>query len=113
MLDSTAGGGLASGEPPFEGVCREAFEEASIPLDVSRARLRPAGVISVLHVDDAGEVAADVDYVHDLELPVHLIPRPDDGEVERFDLLTVDALIEALFEGRFMPGAWAVRGKPD
>ena len=113
MLDSTAGGGLTSGEAPLEGLIREAYEEASLPPELSRARLRPAGVISVLHIDEGGEVAADVDYVYDLHLPADVEPRPNDSEVDRFELFTVDQLIEALFAGRFMPGAWAALSRTD
>lgn len=106
MLDSTAGGGIASDESPFDTICREAFEEASLPIALCRQRIRHAGVISVLHIDeDKLEAAPDVDYCFDLRLEPDEVPRPNDGEAERFDLLSVDALIEALLARRFMPDA--------
>ena len=110
MLDSTAGGGLSPEESVFEGMCREALEEASLPLELSRSRMRGAGMISILNLTKDGLISRDVDYVYDLPLPADVVPKPSDGEVERFDLFTVEELIEALFAGRFMPGACIARG---
>ena len=107
MLDATAGGGLASGEAPLEAVVRETFEEASISPELCRSGLRPTGVTSILSVN-AGEIVANLNYTFDLPLTAEIVPRPNDAEVERFDLFTVDELIEALFERRVMPGARAV-----
>lgn len=38
-------------------------------------------------------------YCYDLELPADFIPKPVDGEVERFDLRPVEWVVEKVVEG--------------
>ena len=104
LLDSTVCGGLKADETAFEGICREAAEEASFSPALCRALMRPVGTIGSIGLTKDGMVSAGFDYVFDLQLPADAAPQMSDGEVERFDLYTVEELIEALFAGHFMPG---------
>jgi thiamine pyrophosphokinase len=64
---------------------KEAGEEASLPAELA-TRAVPAGRVSYVMANDEG-LRRDVLHVYDLELPEGLTPRPNDDEVERFELL--------------------------
>lgn len=109
MLDNTVAGGLMSGEDPLECIIREADEEASLPETLLRASVVPSGTVSYIYITDErsggekGLIYPECQWVYDLELPVDVIPRPKDGEVESFDLCTVEEIWEQLGRGRFKP----------
>ena len=109
MLDNTVAGGIATGEDAFEGLVREAAEEASLPADLVRQRTKAAGVVSYFHIRDSragGEtdlLQPEVQYVYDLELPEGVVPNPSDYEVEEFYLMSVDEVKQRLSKGEFKP----------
>jgi isopentenyldiphosphate isomerase len=87
MLDNTVAGGQPENLGLMENVVKECFEEASIPLEISR-RAKPVGAITYCY--QAGmELKPDVQYVFDLELPDGFVCRSNDGEVESFELWPV------------------------
>lgn len=108
MMDNTVAGGLSTGEKPFECLIRESMEEASLPEEISR-RAIACGTMTYFHVRDeraGGEVGLcqpECQYVYDLVLPDHVIPRPGDDEAVDFQLLTVKETQEAMAQGRFKP----------
>ena len=55
--------------------------------------------MSYAYLDEDGNARRDVLYCYDLELPADFIPRPMDGEVERFDLRPVEWVVEKVVEG--------------
>lgn len=109
MLDNTVAGGLATHESPFEGLVREASEEASLPSSLVRSRTKAVGSVTYFHIRDeraGGEtklLQPEVQYVYDLELPTDVVPKPSDDEVEEFYLMGVDEVREALKKGEFKP----------
>lgn len=111
MLDNTVAGGISSGETPLETLVREAVEEASLPEELVRKRVRAAGTVTYVHVRDrraGGETGLDqpeCQYVYDLELDPeeHVIPRPNDDEVESFSLWSLAEVKKALARGEFKP----------
>jgi len=109
MLDNTVAGGFMTGEDFFECMVREADEEASLSADLVRQRAQEVGTISYIYVTDErsggepGLIYPEVQWVYDLELPADVVPSPKDGEVERFDLCTVEEAQEHLARGRFKP----------
>jgi len=114
MLDNTVAGGIATGEDAFEGLVREAAEEASLPEDIVRKNVTATGVVSYFHIRDSraggetGLLQPEVQYIYDLELPEDVIPKPSDDEVEEFYLLTVDEVKEKLRDGEFKPNCAVV-----
>ena len=55
--------------------------------------------MSYSYLDEEGNVRRDVLFCYDLELPPGFTPTPLDGEVERFDLRSVDWVLEKVLEG--------------
>ncbi|KAI1461216.1 hypothetical protein F4805DRAFT_317071 [Annulohypoxylon moriforme] len=114
MLDSTVAGGIRDGHTPLDTLIHEADEEASLPEELVRERVRSVGVLTYLCVtaDDflgeKGLVIPDIIYVHDLELPADVVPKPNDDEVEVFYSMSVGEVQEALLNGEFKPDSAAV-----
>ena len=109
MLDNTVAGGISVTEKPFEGLVREAAEEASLPENVVRKGAKACGAISYFHVRDkraggeTGLLQPEIQYVYDIELPSDIVPKPCDDEVEEFYLWNVGEVQHALAEGQFKP----------
>ena len=109
MLDNTVAGGMSTGEQPFECAVREGMEEASLPEDIVKTRAVPTGCVTYVYVRDSraggetGLLQPEVEYVYDIKLPVDLVPKPCDTEVEEFNLLSVAQCKEALANGEFKP----------
>lgn len=108
MKDNTVAGGVSTGEQPFNCLIREAEEEASLPEDIVRSA-KAVGTLTYFHVRDAraggetGLCQPEVQYLYDLELPSHIVPRPGDNEAVDFQLLTVEETREAMAKGEFKP----------
>lgn len=109
MLDNTVAGGIATGESPLASMIRESAEEASLSEDFVREHIRPVGTVTYFHIRDhraGGEtrlLQPECQYVYDLELPDDIVPKPNDDEVESFQLKSVDEVKEALQKGEFKP----------
>jgi 8-oxo-dGTP pyrophosphatase MutT (NUDIX family) len=106
-MDNTVGGGATTGEDHFDCMLREAKEEASLPGKWMRENAKVVGTISYFFVRDAraagelGFLDRSMQFIYDVELPSHIVPKPLDGEVEEFYLWTIDQTVEALKEGQF------------
>jgi len=98
--DSTVAGGLTAGISPLECLIKECHEEASLTESFVKPRLRPAGCVTSVF-KDSGWVYPEFDYIYDLELPWGVQPRPNDGEVQHFQLLPTEHVISLLFDFRF------------
>ncbi|KUM64238.1 hypothetical protein ACN42_g2878 [Penicillium freii] len=111
MLDSTAAGGLGAGKLPIEALICEAQEEASIPEEIVRMKVKPMNNLTYFHIrgDQAGGEAGlfqpEIEYTYELELDPSTIPKPRDSEVECFSLYTVDEVLYALKRGQFKPNS--------
>ncbi|KAI0381584.1 hypothetical protein F5Y04DRAFT_254882 [Hypomontagnella monticulosa] len=114
MLDATVAGGIKAGSTPLDTVIVEADEEASLPEDLVRAGVRSVGVLTYISVTgpefpgEKGLVIPDIIYIYDLELPNHVIPKPNDDEVEVFYSMTIEEVQKALLNGEFKPDSAAV-----
>ncbi|KAI1210716.1 NUDIX hydrolase domain-like protein [Annulohypoxylon truncatum] len=114
LLDSTVAGGIRDGETPLDTLIHEADEEASLPEELVRERVRSVGVLTYVcaTADDfpgeKGLVIPDIIYVHDLELPGDVVPKPNDDEVEVFYSMSVEEVRERLLNGEFKPDSAAV-----
>ncbi|KAK4193811.1 putative NUDIX hydrolase 3 superfamily [Podospora australis] len=116
MLDNAVAGGLMTNEDPFECIIREADEEASLPEDVMRKNTVETGIITYIQITDertggeAGYIYPECQWVYDLELPSDnsVVPTPKDGEVESFNLRTVEEIQEQLAQGLWKPNCAVV-----
>lgn len=97
--DSMVGGGMSSGSSAFQTALAEAGEEAPIPADLL-SNLKPSGGISFFFENERG-LYPSVEYVYDLELPAHFVPRNSDGEVDAFELVPVAEVIERILSSAY------------
>jgi 8-oxo-dGTP pyrophosphatase MutT (NUDIX family) len=90
MFDNMVGGGIASGASAEATLVKEAWEEAGIQPPLA-AR---AAATSVLHVrrEVPDGLHAEILYVYDLMLPDAFVPANQDGEVQGFRLLELEAV---------------------
>ncbi len=105
QMDHVVAGGIPAGLSPAECLVKEAEEEASIPAEIA-ARAVPVGRISYVMANDEG-LRRDVLHCFDLELPEGLTPVPQDGEVERFELVPAAEMLRIVTERG--PGANGVK----
>jgi thiamine pyrophosphokinase len=94
LLDNLVAGGIPAGLSPEETLLKEAEEEASIPPELARQARRVARLSYIL--TNAEGLRRDVLHGFDLDLPEDFQPRPNDDEVERFELWPVQRVLEAV-----------------
>lgn len=92
-------GGLSAGFGIWETAIKEAGEEAGIPLNLL-AKLKSAGCVSLFFESELG-LFPNTEFVFDLELPPDFVPNNGDGEVETFELLSVNECIERIISTHF------------
>jgi 8-oxo-dGTP pyrophosphatase MutT (NUDIX family) len=109
MLDNSVAGGVATGGEPLECLIRESDEEASLPEELVREKVKAQGTITYIYIrepragGESGLIQPECQYVYDLELPDDVVPKPNDSEVEEFYLWTVEEVQGALARGEFKP----------
>lgn len=112
MLDSTAAGGIPSYESPFDTVVREAFEEASLPMDVVAAHAKLASAVTVDVFLAPYITQPGTDFVYDIELSGKewegIEPHSNDTEVEWFKLLSMEEIKQEMMAGRVKPTSAAI-----
>ena len=93
-LDNMVAGGQPSGITQQENLIKECREEASIPKKIAEAsKLR--GFVS--YTMQSGLILRrHVMFVYDLQLAPSFTPKPNDGEVEKFELLPVNEVMETV-----------------
>lgn len=100
-LDHIVAGGIPAGLGPDETLVKEAEEEASIPGTLA-ATARKVATISYIMAWDAPRQARgmrrDTLHVYDLVLPADFVPRPNDDEVQRFELWPIARVAEAVHD---------------
>lgn len=109
MLDNSVAGGISAGEDPWNSLMRESEEEASLPEDIARAAVE-VGAVTYFYVsgpDSGGEqglLQPECQLVYDLDLTGKNIElKPNDSEVEAFEVMNVDQTRAALASGEFKP----------
>lgn len=91
MLDHIVAGGVPEGISLMDNVIKECMEEAGIPEELTRQGVRPAGAISYETFSEKDDtIARVVLFNYDLHLPASFVPKPVDGEVEEFFLMTIN-----------------------
>ncbi|KAI8949296.1 hypothetical protein F4801DRAFT_580534 [Xylaria longipes] len=116
MLDATVAGGIAAGTTALETIIKEAGEEATLPPELVRTRVRSTGLLTYVSSTDAihgwpgesGLLCPGIVYTYDMELPEDVIPKPHDGEVGSYSLMSVGDVQAALLNNEFKPDAAVV-----
>jgi 8-oxo-dGTP pyrophosphatase MutT (NUDIX family) len=99
LLDTLVGGGIPSGQDPWQALLRECHEEAGIE-QMLATNARAAGVLQVCHEVPQG-LHSEILYVHDLEVAADFQPRNLDGEVGEFMCLTATETADRIANGEF------------
>ncbi|EUC61462.1 nudix hydrolase, partial [Rhizoctonia solani AG-3 Rhs1AP] len=105
FLDNSVAGGIPVGMTPFDSMVKECEEEASIAEDVARKHLKTVGAVSYFFQNVRGNLQPEVEYIYDMLCPSAddpaFVPKPLDGEVESFELMSWDAVIKKMKAGEF------------
>jgi thiamine pyrophosphokinase len=97
QLDNVVAGGIPAGLSPEETLVKEAGEEASLPAELAAQAVR-VGRVSYVMANEEG-LRRDVLHCFDLELPEGVVPRPNDEEVERFELMPAAQVLAEVRDG--------------
>lgn len=96
---------MGLGDTPLSTILRESAEEALLDSDYVSEYIRPVGVLPFPNRSPGGWILPGLYHLFDLPLPLDgsIHPRVNalDGEVEAFELLEVDEVLNRLLEGRF------------
>lgn len=105
FLDNSVAGGIPNGITPSESMIKECEEEASLAADVCKKAVRVAGAVSYFYQNVRGNLQPEVEYVYDMLCPSEddpaFVPKPLDGEVESFELMNWEAVVEKMHAGEF------------
>ncbi|KAH9479438.1 hypothetical protein JR316_0008032 [Psilocybe cubensis] len=108
-LDVTVVGGMGLGESAMDTILHESVEEALLDHDYVKEHIQSVGGLPFPNRSPKGWIIPGMYYLYDLELPPDgsLTPRINalDGEVEAFELLDVQNVLQNLVEGRFKPSS--------
>ncbi|QRW13353.1 NUDIX family hydrolase [Ceratobasidium sp. AG-Ba] len=105
MLDNSVAGGIPHGMTPFESMVKECEEEASLSEEISRKSVKAAGAVSYFFQNSRGNLQPEIEYVYDMLCPSAddpaYIPKPLDGEVESFELMSWEEVVKRMLAGEF------------
>jgi 8-oxo-dGTP pyrophosphatase MutT (NUDIX family) len=99
LWDTLMGGMVAANETPDSALERETWEEAGLRIAELQA-LQAVGRISVRRPVRQGYMVEHSD-VFEALIPAALTPVNQDGEVERFECLSPESLVERMADGQF------------
>lgn len=101
-LDNSVAGGIVAGDLPMESMVRECEEEASLGPSIVEKYIKQTGVLSYCYKTlKQGWIQPEVEYVYDLPLPADVTLQPKDGEVDHFELMTLDEIYDKMSQGKF------------
>ncbi|KAJ1033011.1 hypothetical protein NDA16_000290 [Ustilago loliicola] len=101
-LDNSVAGGIVAGDLPMESMVRECEEEANLESTLVEKHIKQTGVLSYCYkMVKQGWIQPEVEYVYDLPLPSDVTLQPKDGEVDHFELMTLDEIYDKMRQGKF------------
>lgn len=113
MLDNIVAGGIGYPHGIYDTVIKESVEEATLSQKEIEQRIRSVGVLSYvyfprdIHVaafdNESDFIVGEVEYIYDLQLSNDIIPKPNDGEVDSFNLLSLQEVIDSIVKKQFKP----------
>jgi 8-oxo-dGTP pyrophosphatase MutT (NUDIX family) len=98
-LDQMTAGGQPADLDLRENALKELAEEAGVDAAIAEAGLRSVGAISYVQEHETG-LKPDTMFCFDLRLPADFEPKNTDGEVERFELWSIDDVIRTVRDTR-------------
>ncbi|KAF8865666.1 thiamine pyrophosphokinase-related protein [Acephala macrosclerotiorum] len=104
MLDNTVAANLFSGQKPLEKIIRRAADEASIPIEYTSKHTKACGTVTYqMTRTNEGKPGCQhhVQYVYEMELAPNMVPKPFNGDVEKFKLMTLQEVVDALHRREF------------
>ena len=107
MWDTLMGGMVSAQDSLPDALARETWEEAGLRIHELEQLLHGGHVQFSRPCDEAegrGYMLERIDW-YSATVPASLKPRNQDGEVQRFELLTLDVIEDWLVQGRFTPEA--------
>lgn len=113
LLDNIVAGGIGYPYGIYETAIKESLEEANLEVDIIESNIQSAGAVSYLFYQGNAKsdmfnnqqsyIVGEVEYIYDLKLNKEIIPVPNDGEVDSFQLLSLQEVITALQKKEFKP----------
>lgn len=113
MLDNVVAGGIGYPHGINDTVIKESMEEANLSKENIEKNIRAAGVLSYIYFpqrldqvcfdSESAYIVGEVEYIFDLALSEDIVPRPNDDEVDSFNLLTLQETIDAIAKNEFKP----------
>ncbi|XP_033728823.1 nudix hydrolase 24, chloroplastic-like [Pecten maximus] len=103
LLDNMCAGGLSSGLGVRECAIKECQEEASVPMEMFSG-LHQTGCISYIYEDERG-IFPECEFTFDMLLPETFIPVNADGEVDHFELMSMEKIKEMIIDEEFKPNS--------
>ncbi len=94
LIDNIVAGGIPAGMNAATCLVKEAAEEAGMAAELVATARRTSRASYILTNDEG--LRRDVLHIFDIDLPEHFAPRPNDDEVERFELWPAARLLEAV-----------------
>ncbi len=91
-LDHLVAGGHGSGYRIEETLFKECEEEANIPQEIAQQAI-PVSYVSYV-MQQGEQLSRDGLFVYDLELPESFVPENTDGEVDEFNLVAIEEVLE-------------------
>ena len=108
--DTLMGGMVSAADTLPQALARETWEEAGLRVDALHGVAHGGHVQLAVPSEEAhgcGYMVERIDWFH-ATVPDGMVPQNPDGEVERFELLAPEALLERLAHGAFTPEATLV-----
>ena len=105
--DTLMGGMVSAADTLPQALARETWEEAGLRVDALHGVAHGGHVQLAVPSEEAhgcGYMVERIDWFH-ATVPDGMVPQNQDGEVERFELLAPEALLERLAHGAFTPEA--------
>ena len=114
QLDNLVAGGMPAGLDARTTLLKEGEEEAGLPAALLATALEAERIAYTLEAPEG--LRRDLLHVFDLDLPEGLTPLPVDGEVERFELMPAQRVLEIVrdtdsvkFNVNLVVIGWAIR----
>ncbi len=105
--DTLMGGMVSAADTLPQALARETWEEAGLRLEALHGVAHGGHVQLAVPSEEAhgcGYMVERIDWFH-ATVPGGMVPQNQDGEVERFELLAPEVLLERLAQGAFTPEA--------
>ncbi|WP_376096361.1 DUF4743 domain-containing protein [Roseomonas sp. CCTCC AB2023176] len=93
-LDNIVAGGIPAGYDAERCLVKEAEEEASLPAELAVTARRVGRVSYVMRTQEG--MRRDVLHLYDLDVPEGVVPKPNDDEVERYELWPLARVLECV-----------------